>query len=177
MSLAWIYFNMARTLTRRLFLAMIIVIYLLCISLIYSLLSVSTADVNTLIACFFLWEYHLKCSWFLCNSFLLDEIPFPLPKSRETKDAVVFNGFHLIGKSLIDPCFIIMNVISILEKVPIDLHQDGLASLLWKHLLENWMCCLALHPARQWRGSTANHCLNLWRVTPDLRMASGCFAC
>ena len=107
----------------------------------------------------------------------MDEIPFPLPKSRETKDAVVFNGFHLIGKSLIDPRFMIMNVISILEKVPIDLHQDGLASLLWKHLLENWMCCLALHPARQWRGSTANHCLNFWRVTPDLRMASGCFAC
>ena len=121
--------------------------------LLYSLLSVSTADVNTLIACFFLWEYHLKCSWFLCNSFLLDEIPFPLPKSRETKDAVVFNGFHLIGKSLIDPCFMIMNVISILVKVPSDLHQDGLASLLWKHLLENWMCCLALHPARQCRGS------------------------
>ena len=119
----------------------------------------------------------LKCSWFLCNSFLLDEIPFPLPKSRETKDAVVFNGFHLIGKSLIDPCFMIMNVISILEKVPIDLHQDGLASLLWKHLLEIWMCCLVLHPARQLRGSTANHCLNFWRVTSDLRMASGCFAC
>ena len=29
-----------------------------------------------------------------------------------------------------------MNVISILVKVPSDLHQDGLASLLWKHLLE-----------------------------------------
>ena len=36
--------------------------HLLYICLLYSLLSVSTADVNTLIACFFLWEYHLKCS-------------------------------------------------------------------------------------------------------------------
>ena len=36
-------------------------------------------------------------------------MPFPLPKSRETKDAVVFNGFHLIGKSLIDPRFMIMH--------------------------------------------------------------------
>ena len=26
---------------------------------------------------------------------LLDEIPFSLPKSRETKDAGFFNGFHL----------------------------------------------------------------------------------
>ena len=40
-----------------------------------------------------------------------------------------------------------INVISIIVKVPRDLHQDGLASLLWKHILENWMCCLALHPA------------------------------
>ena len=72
--------------------------YLLYICLLlYSLLSVSTADVNSTIACFFLWEYHSKCSVFLYNSFLLDEIPFPLPKSRETKDAVAFNGFHLIG--------------------------------------------------------------------------------
>ena len=43
--------------------------------------------------------------------------------------------------------------ITILVNVPSDLHQDGLASLLWKHLLEIWMCCLVLHPARQWRGS------------------------
>ena len=26
---------------------------------------------------------------------LLDEIPFSLPKSRETKDVGFFNGFHL----------------------------------------------------------------------------------
>ena len=26
---------------------------------------------------------------------LLDEIPFSVPKSRETKDVGVFNGFHL----------------------------------------------------------------------------------
>ena len=148
-----VYFSTARTCPWRGFIFGYVYRYLLYICFLYSLLSVSTADVNTTITCVFLWEYHSKCSWFLCNSFLLDEIPFPLPKSRETKDAVVFNGFHLIGKSLIDPCFMIMNVISILEKVPIDLHQDGLASLLWKHLLENWMCCLALHSARQWRGS------------------------
>ena len=31
----------------------------------------------------------------LVRELLLDEIPFPLPKSRETKDAGVFNGIHL----------------------------------------------------------------------------------
>ena len=36
--------------------------HLLYICLLYSLLSVSTADANTTIACFFLWEYHSKCS-------------------------------------------------------------------------------------------------------------------
>ena len=55
----------------------------------------------------------------------MDEIPFPLPKSRETKDAVVFNGFHLIGQSRIDSrlmyllyvlvIFIILGAINIFE--------------------------------------------------------------
>ena len=42
--------------------------------------------------------WRMKCSvtfeW-VWEWLLLDEIPFSLPKSRETKDAGVFNGFHL----------------------------------------------------------------------------------
>ena len=92
---------MARTLTRRLFLAMIIDIYYIFVYYILFfqfplLMLIPPSPVS------FYGNTIQSLVDFYVTVFLLDEIPFPLPKSRETKDAVVFNGCLLYTSDAAD---------------------------------------------------------------------------